>query len=264
MNRFRNKKMKKLTEGKTKIIYDTGDGTVVILSKDDITAGDGYKRDIIKGKGAIATRTTANVFRLLNRHGIPTHFLEQIDEVRMRCIRCDMIPLEVTIRGTAAGHYLKRHPNTKEGLDLPEPIVEFALKDDARHDPFVAIGQNGMWRLHEPKKPVTHSTVIENIEPLLSADEVQLVQQIAKDVYKILKKTWDRLDIKLIDLKIEFGRTADDRLVVGDVIDNDSWRLWPSGKKNQQLDKQIYREGGSLDAVLKNYKHVAGLTDSFA
>ncbi len=78
--------MKILVEGKTKIIYDTEDGTVIVLSKDDITAGDGYKRDIIKGKGAVATHTTANVFRLLNRHGIPTHFIEQVDEARLRCI----------------------------------------------------------------------------------------------------------------------------------------------------------------------------------
>lgn len=256
--------MKILTEGKTKIIYDTEDGAVILFSKDDITAGDGYKRDVIEGKGTVATRTTANVFSLLNRHGIPTHFIEQVDEARLRCSRCDMIPLEVTVRGSAAGHYLKRHPDMKEGLDFREPIVEFALKDDARHDPFVAIGQNGVWRLHDSAQPLADSPTIENIEPLLSPDEVRLVQQIANDVFAVLKKAWERLDIKLVDLKIEFGRTTDGRLVVGDVIDNDSWRLWPSGKKSQQLDKQIYREGGSLDEVLKNYKHVAELTESFS
>jgi len=264
MSRFRNKKMEKLIEGKTKIIYDTEDGNVIMFSKDDITAGDGYKRDVIKGKGAVATRTTANVFCLLKRHGIPTHFIERIDEARLRCIRCSMIPLEVTIRGSAAGHYLRRHSNIEEGRDFEEPIVEFALKDDARHDPFVVISQNGVWRLHDPAQPVADNTVIENIVPLLSPDEVQLVQQIARAVYKILKKAWEKLDIKLIDLKIEFGRTQNGRLVVGDVIDNDSWRLWPSGKKSQQLDKQIYREDGSLDEVLKSYRHVAELTDSFS
>ncbi len=177
---------------------------------------------------------------------------------------CDMIPLEVTVRGSAAGHYLKRHPDMKEGLDFREPIVEFALKDDARHDPFVAIGQNGVWRLHDPAQPLADNTVIESIEPLLSPDEVKSVQQIAKEVYRILKMAWERLDIKLIDLKIEFGRTIDGSLVVGDVIDNDSWRLWPRGNKSQQMDKQIYREGGSLDEVLKNYRHVAELTESFS
>ncbi len=255
--------MKKLAEGKTKIIYDADNNNVMIFSKDFITAGDGSKRDFIKGKGAVATRTAANVFQFLNKRGIPTHFLKRVNDLRLLCLRCDMIPLEVTIRGSAAGHFLKRHPDMKEGVDFTEPVVEFAFKDDARHDPFVIITAEGSWTLHDAEHPVTSDTLIEEIEPLLSSKEVHLVHEIAKKVFRVLKSVWEMLDVKLIDLKIEFGRTKDGRIVVGDVIDNDSWRLWPGGEKSHQMDKQIYREGGNLDEVLRNYKMVAEMTALF-
>jgi len=256
--------MNKLTEGKTKIIYDAGEGRVIMYSKDDITAGDGSKRDVISGKGAVATKTTANVFRLLNRHSIPTHFVEQIDAVRLLCIKCKMIPLEVTIRGTAAGHYVKQNPNVNEGVDLEEPVVDFTFKDDARHDPLVVIAEDGTWELHNPEKPVSPDTLIEEIDPLLSEEEGDIVEEIGKRTFSVLKEAWEKLDVKLIDLKIEFGWTEDNRLIIADVIDNDSWRLWPDGDKSRQLDKQIYREGGALDEVLRNYEIVADMTDQFA
>ncbi len=255
--------MKKLVEGKTKVIYDAGDDKVIVLSKDDITAGDGTQRDVIEGKGAVSIRTTTNVFRLLNRHSIPTHFVKQTDDVRMLCIRCQMIPLEVTIRGSAAGHYLRRHPDVSEGADLKELVVEFALKDDARHDPVVVIESEDCWKLHDPERPVAPETEIDKMEPLLSPQEVASVQEIATDVFGVLREAWGGLGVKLVDLKIEFGRTADGRLVVADVIDNDSWRLWPGGEKRRQLDKQIYREGGDLDDVLRSYKLVAEMTEGF-
>lgn len=255
--------MKKLTEGKTKIIYDVGEGQVIMFSKDDITAGDGTQRDVIPGKGAVATRTTANVFRLLNRNSIPTHFVEQIDAVRLRCIKCEMIPLEVTIRGTAAGHYVKRNPNVKEGTDLEELIVDFTFKDDARHDPLVVVAEDGTWELHDPEKPVGPDTLIEEIAPLLSAKEIDLAKEIGKRTFLVLKEAWGKIGVKFIDLKIEFGRPEGNRFIIADVIDNDSWRLWPDGDKTRQLDKQIYREGGTLDEVLRNYEIVADITDRF-
>ena len=255
--------MKKLTEGKTKIIYDVGESQVIMLSKDDITAGDGTQRDVIPGKGAVATRTTANVFRLLNRHSIPTHFVKQVDEVRLLCINCEMIPLEVTIRGTAAGHYVKRNPDVDEGEDLEELVVDFTFKDDSRHDPLVVISEDGTWELHNPEQPVGSDTLIDKIVLLLSVEEIDLVEEIAKQTFCVLKEAWGKIGVKLIDLKIEFGRTEDNRLIIADVVDNDSWRLWPGGDKSRQLDKQIYREGGALDKVLRNYKIVADMTENF-
>lgn len=255
--------MRKLAEGKTKMVYDAGDGNVLISSKNDITSGDGVRRDVIEGKGAIATRTTANVFRLLNRDGIPTHFLKQVNDVHLLCIRCDMIPLEVTVRGTAAGHWLKRHPGVKEGTDLKEWAVEFMLKDDARHDPLIVIEGGCSWKLYDSAQPVAQDTLISEVDPLLSSEEVSLVRMLAMQVFGVLKRAWEQLGMKLVDLKIEFGRTPNGHIVVADVIDNDSWRLWPGGKKNQQLDKQVYREGRDLERVFRNYRFVAEMTDRF-
>jgi phosphoribosylaminoimidazole-succinocarboxamide synthase len=151
----------------------------------------------------------------------------------------------------------------KEGTDLKEPIVEFTFKDDARHDPFVVITKKGPWELYDSAKPVGPDSLIGKIDPQLSPNEVTLVQKEANKTFRVLKEAWGKLDIKLIDLKIEFGRTPDSRVAVADVIDNDSWRLWPQGDKSRQLDKQIYREGGHLDEVFRNYKKVAEMTDQF-
>lgn len=256
--------MQKLAEGKTKIIYDLGDGTVEIVSKDDITAGDGEKHDIIKGKAGLATRTTANVFELLNRHGIATHYIERIDPHTLLCKRCKMIPLEVVIRGTATGSYLKRNPQASEGHDFTPPLpVEFFIKDDARHDPIVTFGPKG-WQLHPPKEPVADSNVIEGIEPLLAPAEIAEITQITRLVFDVLFTAWAKLDIKLVDLKLEFGRTDEGDLVVADVIDNDSWRIWPGGDKTRQLDKQVYRDTRDLENTRSRYALVAGLTDRFA
>ena len=108
----------------------------------------------------------------------------------------------------------------------------------------------------------TTSTIVGSVEPpLLSGQEVHVITEQALRVFSVLKEAWARFGILLVDLKIEFGRLKDNRLVVGDVIDNDSWRLWPAGKKEQQLDKQIYREGGELETVLQSYREVTDLTD---
>jgi phosphoribosylaminoimidazole-succinocarboxamide synthase len=257
-------RMKILAEGKTKIVYDAGDGEVILESKDAITAGDGVRKDVITGKSRLATRTTVNVFRLLNQHNIPTHFVKQIDETKLLCLRCDMIPLEVTIRGTATGSYVKRHPGVSEGSPITPPVVEFFLKDDARHDPLVAVSTNGTWYLYDPKRPVTTDSQIGSIDPpLLSEQEISTIEERALQIFSILRQAWEKQGVLLVDLKIEFGRTVAGDLVVADVIDNDSWRLWPEGNKEQQLDKQIYREGGDLEDVLRNYQDVSDLTERF-
>ncbi|MBN2378931.1 phosphoribosylaminoimidazolesuccinocarboxamide synthase [candidate division WOR-3 bacterium] len=254
--------MDKLIEGKTKIIYDLGDGTVQMVAKDDITSGDGDQHDVIEGKAGFATRTTANVFELLNRKGVATHYLGRIDPLKLHCKRCRMIPLEVVIRGTATGSYLKRNPLAREGMDFDPRPVEFFLKDDSRHDPIVAFSEDS-WFLHPAKEPVSEENVIEEIEPMLTPEELEKVIKTGREVFEILADAWVQQDIKLVDLKIEFGRTDDGALVVADVIDNDSWRIWPGGEKNKQLDKQVYRETRDLEETRALYARVAEMTDRF-
>jgi len=255
--------MNKLAEGKTKAIYDLGNGTVRMVAKDDITSGDGAQHDVIGGKAALSTRTTANVFELLNSEGVPTHYLERVDPVTLLCRRCVMIPLEVVVRGTATGSYLKRNPDAKEGEDFEPPLpVEFFFKDDSRHDPIVTFGKN-KWFFHPPKEPVTDANIIEEIEPMLTPAEIAEVTEITRKVFDILYTAWAGLDVKLVDLKLEFGRTEEGNLVVADVIDNDSWRIWPGGDKSRQLDKQVYRDTRDLEGTISRYEIAADLTDRF-
>ncbi len=255
--------MQKLAEGKTKIIYDLGDGTVHMVAKDDITAGDGDQRDVIKGKAELATRTTANVFELLNRQGVATHYIKKVDSLTILCKRCKMIPLEVVVRGTATGSYLKRNPGVKEGEDFTPPLpVEFFIKDDSRHDPIITFGKD-CWYLHPPKEPVSESNIIEEMSPILSAAQIEQMTETTRRVFAILFDAWSSFDVKLIDIKLEYGIADSEELIVADVIDNDSWRIWPSGDKSRQLDKQVYRETRDLSSTVSKYALVADLTDKF-
>ena len=241
-----------VARGKTKILYQHPDqaDAVIVSSQDSITAGDGAKRNTISGKGRLAALTTARIFRLLNACGLPTHYLsggEDEDQNEMIVRRCEMIPIEVVVRGVAAGSYLKRNPGVKQGTIFAPRLVEYFFKDDARHDPQYSAEQIIAERLATPA-------------------ELQQMTDIARLVFEILAHAWKLQDVLLVDLKVEFGRakTADGatQILLADVIDNDSWRIWPSGDQSKMLDKQIYRnmtapKDGELDVVKQKYEEVA-------
>ncbi len=242
----------RLIEGKTKIVYAHPDDTslAIMVQKDAISAGDGARRNEIEGKGALSGRTAANVFGLLNRSGIPTHLVDALSGSEMVVRRCRMIPLEVVMRRLATGSFLRRHADVAEGTRFDPVLVEFFLKDDARHDPQIAPG----------------GIVSEGIG---TTEEVAAMTEQGRAVFAVLERAWAAEDIQLVDLKIEFGRTTDGQLIVADMIDNDSWRLWPAGDKQRMLDKQIYRNMQSvtpegLAAVKDKYVEVAALTDRWA
>ena len=238
-------------EGKTKLLYaDPNDaGLALMVQKDSISAGDGARRNVLAGKGALSGRTAANIFRLLERAGIPTHFVAAPADDEMIVHRCDMIPLEVVLRRLATGSYLKRHRESREGDRFDPVLVEFFLKDDARHDPQVGpeeIVRGGI------------ATIVESAE----------MAERGRQVFDVLEQAWANENVQLVDLKIEFGRRADGALAVADMIDNDSWRLWPDGDKARMLDKQIYRNMATvteqgLDQVRQKYAEVAAITDRF-
>ena len=239
-----------LAEGKTKVVYADAAGPTLalIVHKDDITAGDGARRHQLPGKGALSGRTTANVFRLLRERGIPNHFVDAPAENEMVVRRCAMIPLEVVMRRVATGSYLKRNA-VPEGTRFEPTVVEFFFKDDANHDPLVA----DAW--------------IEKHEVATSA-EIATLRSVGRQVFAALEQAWAAQDVQLVDLKIEFGRDADGELLVADVIDNDSWRIWPGGRKEAMLDKQVYRDSAevtdeALRKVLIKYVQVAEMSDRF-
>jgi phosphoribosylaminoimidazole carboxylase/phosphoribosylaminoimidazole-succinocarboxamide synthase len=267
-----------IAEGKTKIIraIQQDPDRVLILSKDDITAGDGKKHDLIEGKAALATRTTSNVFRLLKACGIPVAFDERINATTFIAPACQMLPYEVVIRREAHGSYLKRMPGLTKGHLFPKLLVEFFLKTNGRKwkqhdllcdDPYMQYSpDDAQIALYEPSKPIHQQTpflVLKEDEVFAHVGESKLfpeIRKIARRVFLVLEKAWQLEGGTLVDLKIEFGLTKTGALLLADVIDNDSWRVLENGA---YIDKQVYRDGGKLDEVAEKYRHVAEVTDHF-
>src|SRR5579859_3371192 len=192
-------------EGKTKQIYTyPGDEHLVyIVSKDQITAGDGARRNVIEGKSRLSTLTTANIFRLLNKAGIATHFIKQVNDTTLLVRRCEMLPIEHVQRRIATGSYLKRHPETSEGTRFDPVLIETLLKDDTRHDPQIWLEDIVRLGLVTPKGGTAEQ-------------EVEWMANEGRHVFETLESAWASLDVTLVDLKIEFGRDTQNHLMVAD------------------------------------------------
>ncbi|MBV8363767.1 MAG: hypothetical protein JO193_04305 [Candidatus Eremiobacteraeota bacterium] len=247
-----------IARGKTKVLYEQpGQPDVLVTAQmDHISAGDGARRDDIAGKGRLAAQTTARVFRLLNLCGLPTHYIsggEDDDNNEMLVRRCNMIPLEVVTRGVAAGSLIKRNPSLQRGALIVPRMVEFFFKDDANHDPLITVDEIISRGVATPV-------------------EVGIMSEIARLTFEILAHAWRKRDTLLVDLKVEFGRLTGGEnkgnLVIADVIDNDSWRIWPQGREELMLDKQIYRnletvKPEDLMRVKSAYESVADQVGTF-
>jgi phosphoribosylaminoimidazole carboxylase PurE protein len=267
-----------VAEGKTKRIHKIAGSAdlVTLVAKDDITAGDGAKHDVIPEKGRLANRTTCNVFRLLKACGIPVAFEEQDSESSFIAPGCTMLPYEVVTRREAHGSYLKRHPHISKGQLFPQLLVEFYLKTkdkDWKGKPLVAddplmdfADGASQIRLLNPAKPVIGQEpflILPASDVLTSNDEWKIfpdMRRIARQIFLVLEKAWQLQGGTLVDLKVEFGYDSKGRLLLADVIDNDSWRVIEDGS---YIDKQVYRDGGALDDVAAKYRRVAEITDRF-
>lgn len=228
----------KIYEGKAKILYEGPEpGTYVQYFKDDATAFNAQKRDVIEGKGVLNNRLSEFFMTGLNEIGVPTHFIRRIN-MREQLVRAvEIIPLEVVVRNVAAGSISKRL-GIEEGTPLPRPIVEFYYKNDALGDPLVseehilAFG----WATHQ------------DLDDMVA---------LALRVNDFLSGVMTGVGIKLIDFKIEIGRIYDgdfQRLVVADEISPDSCRLWDM-KTGEKLDKDVFRR--DLGNLSEAYAEVA-------
>jgi phosphoribosylaminoimidazole-succinocarboxamide synthase len=247
-----------IARGKTKILYENPGQPhqLVVAQTDQISSGDGARRSVIAGKGRLAAQTTARVFRLLNLCGMPTHYLsggEDDDGNEMVVRRCNMIPLEVVTRGVAAGSFVKRNAGIARGTLLVPRVLEFFIKDDANHDPMIS-----------PDQIVGQG--------IAAPQEIGVMSELARLTFEILSHAWRKRDVLLVDMKIEFGRLAggenQGQLVIADVVDNDAWRIWPQGREELMLDKQMYRnfntvDDAGLDQVKRAYETVADLVGTF-
>lgn len=257
-----------LAEGKTKQIFQDPDDPdlVLIRSKDDITSGDGLQHDLMTNKAVVATETTCNVFELLSNHGIPTHFIGRVDEVTFRAWRAEMILFEMIARRLAWGSYLKRRPEMLVGELFDPTLVEFFYKDDnlspaearddTMNDPFTFVDPDALqmaW--FKPKRPLAEGFIgVREIGQGLTRQDLELMADVTRQTFEILEQAWRGLGYVLIDFKIEFGRTPDGRIVVADVVDNDSWRLMKDG---MELSKENYR--GLADQNLSPQERVERL-----
>jgi phosphoribosylaminoimidazole carboxylase/phosphoribosylaminoimidazole-succinocarboxamide synthase len=267
-----------VTEGKTKKVFAVkgSPDLVAVVSKDDITAGDGAKHDIIPEKAKYSNQTTSNVFRLLKACGLPVAFIEQDSATSFVAPNCTMLPYEVVVRREAHGSYLKRTPHFSKGQLFPKLVVEFFLKTKDKNwkgkplvadDPLMGPVKDGEdIKLYNPAKPIIGQEpflTLKADEVFSRKDELKIfpdMERIARRAFLILEKSWALENGRMVDFKVEFGTDTKGNLLLADVIDNDSWRVIESGG---YIDKQVYRDGGALDDVAAKYRRVADITSSF-
>ncbi len=228
--------MKKLYEGKAKIIYQTeNDNEVIQYFKDDATAFNNVKKDVISNKGILNNYICEYIMLELTKHKVPNHFIKRIDERNQLIKKLRIIPLEVIIRNYAAGSLSKRL-NIDEGVHFEQPIFELCYKNDDLNDPVI----NDDHAIH--------------VLQLVSERCLDHIKDQAKKINTILADLFRKIDIKLVDFKIEFGIDENENIILADEISPDSCRLWDL-KTNQKLDKDVFRRDlGDLESA---YREVA-------
>lgn len=227
-------KKEQLYEGKAKKVFCTDNPEQLIVSyKDDATAFNGLKKGQISGKGVINNRMSNYLMKRLEKKGIPTHLVEELNDRETLVKKVSIVPLEVIIRNIAAGSFSKRY-GVPEGVVFEAPTIEFSYKNDELGDPLINSYHAVSLKLATP-------------------EEIDTIKKYAFAVNDELKAFWKECGITLVDFKIEFGRLADGSIVLADEISPDTCRLWDI-KTGEKLDKDRFRRdlGGVEDA----YKEV--------
>lgn len=237
-------KLEQIYEGKAKKVFATDNPDYVIVSyKDDATAFNGLKKGTIAGKGVINNKMSNMMMEMLEKKGVPTHFVEQLSDRDTVVKRVQIVPLEVIVRNVAAGSFSKRY-GVAEGTELAIPTIEFSYKNDELGDPLIN---------------TYHALALR----LATKDEIDEITRIAFAVNDAMKAFFKELNIDLIDFKLEFGRFHG-QIVLADEISPDTCRFWEAGTwdttKHVSLDKDRFRRdlGGVEDAYQEIIKRVMG------
>ncbi|MFA4819164.1 MAG: phosphoribosylaminoimidazolesuccinocarboxamide synthase [Patescibacteria group bacterium] len=285
-----------LNEGKTKKIWEVvgRPDLVIVEQKEDITAFDNPKfTKKFASKAKCANLTTSRVFELLKKHGIPVAYVEQLSDTEFLAPRCEMIPLEVVTRRYAVGSYLKRYPDyAREGEPFRFAEIKFELflkttggqlvyKDVtvvdslSEEDPIIMLeyadafnkssekillDEANLYRSKKPpQSPEAPLNKVIKISAVVELDLIPKIEAWAIKIFTVLEEAWAKLEMKFIDLKVEFGLSANGKLYLADVVDNDSWRL--RDKDWQELSKESFRQGENLTEVERKYGLVAELAE---
>lgn len=231
-------KNKLLYEGKAKQLFTTDkDDQLIQFFKDDATAFNKKKHEIINSKGVLNNLISENIFKYLGENGIPNHFIKRLNEREQLIKKVEIIPIDVVVRNKAAGTFTKRF-GIEEGLDLPETLIEFNLKDDEHDDPLISDEHIKVFKW-------------------ANQSEIDDIKIKAILINKYLTELFNQIDILLVDFKIEFGRFSSNgktEIILADEISPDSCRLWDT-KSNEKLDKDRFRR--NLGGLIEAYKEVA-------
>ena len=230
------KKLEQIYEGKAKKVFATDDPDVVIVDyKDDATAFNGIKKGSIAGKGVINNRMSNHMMRKLEAEGIPTHLIEELSERETAVKKVSIVPLEVIVRNISAGSFAKRF-GVEEGIVFDDPTIEFSYKNDELGDPLMN---------------AYHAIALK----AATREEIETIKAMAFKVNEVMKQYFDTLNVILVDFKLEFGKTADGKIVLADEISPDTCRLWDKTTK-EKLDKDRFRRDlgnveGAYQEVMK-------------
>ena len=229
-----------LYEGKAKKVYATENPEYVIVSyKDDATAFNGLKKGTIAGKGVINNRMTNLLMQMLEKAGVKTHFVEELNDRETLVRKVSIVPLEVIIRNVSAGSFSKRY-GVQEGIRFDQPTIEFSYKNDELGDPL----------LNE-----YHALALK----LATPEEINQIKTMSFKINDLLREFFDKCGVDLIDFKLEFGRLSDGTIVLADEISPDTCRFWDK-KTHEKLDKDRFRRdlGNVEDAYQEMMKRVLG------
>ncbi len=224
-----------INSGKVKSVFTTdNEDQVIIEFRDDMTAGDGARKEVMNDKGAYNAVISSKIFKVLEENGIETQFIDLPEPNVMIAKKLEMIPIEVIVRNIATGSLVRKYP-IEDGTKLDPPIVQMDFKDDEYHDPML------------------NDSLIKALG-IATQEEIDIITEKALKVNETLKEFFADAGIILVDFKIEFGKDKDGNILLGDEISPDSCRLWDS-ETLDMLDKELFRKGKD-DEVMEAYIEV--------
>ena len=228
-----------INSGKVKSVFTTDDDDKVIIEfRDDMTAGDGERKEVMNKKGAYNAVISAKIFKVLEENGVETQFIDLPEPDVMLARKLDMIPIEVIVRNIATGSLIRKYP-IADGTRLEPPIVQMDFKADEYHDPML------------------NDSIIKALG-IATQEEIDLLTQKALQINDILTEFFADAGIILVDYKVEFGKDKDGKILLGDEISPDGCRLWDA-ETLEMLDKELFRKGKDsevMDAYVEVYNRI--------